>query len=147
MRIAVAVDPPGRNLPYRELAEALVSRRPHDFMPDRRAARRRGRTVIRNLVRRTPLLALLVLATAQPGLARAQEPPPQTLTPEIYRTRCLFCHQSATPEGLDPSILGKIPANNRLKPSDLAAVLQCQRRCEHCGTPPQVSKPAEAGKK
>lgn len=76
------------------------------------------------------IFPLLGLATALPVPVAAK--PQQTLTPKIYRQRCLFCHKSAAPEGLAPEILVGLHPPPGVKPADVMPNIKCWRRCEKC---------------
>lgn len=79
---------------------------------------------------RLPMLGLIAMlsfpAAAMPNQLQ------QTLTPQIYRQRCLFCHKSAAPEGVAPEILVGLHPPPGVKPADVMPDIKCWRRCEKC---------------
>lgn len=79
---------------------------------------------------RLPMLGLIAMlsfpAAAMPNQSQ------QTLTPQIYRQRCLFCHKSAAPEGVAPEILVGLHPPPGVKPADVMPDIKCWRRCEKC---------------
>lgn len=81
---------------------------------------------------------IVFAAFAQPVTAMPHQPQ-QTLTPQIYRQRCLFCHKSAAPEGVAPEILIGLSPPPGVRPADVMPDTKCWRRCEKCW--PQASAP------
>ena len=80
---------------------------------------------------RSRLLALVLSALSSSASAMPHQKP-ETLTPQIYRQRCLFCHKSAAPEGLAPEILIGLSPPPGVKPADVMPNIKCWRRCEKC---------------
>ena len=78
---------------------------------------------------RSRLLALVLSALSSSASAMPHQKP-ETLTPQIYRQRCLFCHKSAAPEGVAPEILIGLNPPPGVRPADVMPNIKCWRRCE-----------------
>ena len=74
----------------------------------------------------------LVAAFSSAAAAMPHQAANHTLTPQIYRQRCLFCHKSAAPEGVAPEILVGLHPPPGVKPADVMPDIKCWRRCEKC---------------
>ena len=80
---------------------------------------------------RSRLLPLVFSALSSSASAMPHQKP-ETLTPQIYRQRCLFCHKSAAPEGVAPEILIGLNPPPGVRPADVMPNIKCWRRCEKC---------------